>query len=161
MWFRILESKESKAAIPLSVVLLIGLFIVWEVVSNPAALNIAIPLAALLLGCAVGWVIGEAFLYTTGWGKLATGLLTAMLGTSVTLDAFKENASTATEKVLYLFSLIPISHPIIIDFIVWFTIAFVILFILSIGINYTRRKERLEEQIQQLQHRLNAKGPAA
>jgi hypothetical protein len=98
--------------------------------------------------------MGEAFLYAQGFQKWLLGIVSGAFAISVPLDLFKERARNTVEKVLYLFSFIPISDPKTINYIVWFVLAFILLFILSIGTNFTRQQEKMQSQINKLKAKL-------
>jgi ABC-type uncharacterized transport system permease subunit len=139
--FRILESTESKVAVPVGFLTVVGFFVV-KFLGNPNVANILVPAFALCLGLAVGWVLGESFTYASGISKFILGVITSLFGLSVTLDQFRQRVSMTREKVFYLLSLIPITDPKIIDAILWFSLAFIVSFVFSFGINSTRRMEK-------------------
>jgi len=140
--FKILESTESKVAVPVGLLTVVMLFIVR---SFSDLANILTPALALLIGICVGWVLGEAFTYASGILKLILWLLTSLFSVSVTLDQFRQQVSLTREKVFYLLSLIPITDPTIISSILWFSLSFIVSFIFSIGVNFTRRMEKTQK----------------
>jgi ABC-type microcin C transport system permease subunit YejE len=138
----ILESKESKvAAVGAGVLLVVGA-IFQQIISSPAALDLTVRILALLLGVAMGWILGEAFTYLSGVWKVITGAISAIFSGSVTLDAIRKSVQNSSEKVFYFLSLIPVTNPRIVDAIVWFSLGFTVFFVIAMGIIYTRRKEQ-------------------
>lgn len=141
---KILESNESKVAVPVGFAVVVGFF-VSKFLGNSNLENIIVPTLALILGLAVGWVLGEAFTYASGISKFLLGSLTTLFGTSVTLDQFRQQINVTGEKVFYLLSLVPISNPDLIDSIHWFSLAFIVAFVFSVGVNFTRRMEKVQK----------------
>jgi hypothetical protein len=64
-----LQSREGQIAAPSSVILLLLSAIVSIVIPNPTIVNGINTVVSILLGCGVGWVMGEAFLYAQGFQK--------------------------------------------------------------------------------------------
>jgi|FaiFalDrversion2_1042247.scaffolds.fasta_scaffold27223_1 ABC-type uncharacterized transport system permease subunit len=146
--FQILESTESKIAVPIGILMVVAQFLVVQLLGNSSIANILVPGFALILGVAVGWVLGEAFIYSTGISQIIWGALSALFGASVTFDTFRQQVSTTREKVFYLLSLIPVTDPKIINAILWFSLAFIVSFVLSVGLNHTRRMEKAQKNAQ-------------
>jgi hypothetical protein len=156
MWFQIpglqiLESTESKIAFPVGIGLIILYFVLSNVVSNAFVLDIINPIIALLLGCAIGWALGEAFLHASGVWKVILGGISVIFGASVTFSVFRERVELIREKVIYILALLPISNQRSVNAIALFIVGFFVGFIFSVGLNYTRMKERLEQQLAQSQ----------
>jgi hypothetical protein len=142
MFFRILESKESRIAAPTTVILLVIGLVVHHFVNNVEVVQFVVPLLGLALGCLMGWVIGESFVYASGIGKVFMGGLSFLFSTAFTFDALRQRMESSREKVFYLVSLIPIINPAIINAMISFSLAFLLLFFISLGVNFTRRMEK-------------------
>ena len=82
--FRILESNESKIAVPIGILTVAAQFLVAQFLANSSIANTLVPGLALILGLAVGWVLGEAFIYSSGINKVILGVLSTLFGASVT-----------------------------------------------------------------------------
>jgi uncharacterized membrane-anchored protein YhcB (DUF1043 family) len=153
MWFQTLESKQSKWALTVVIAAIVLNIILRS--KFPSILNISYPVLGLFVGVSVGWVMGELFVNVSAIGKVIWGTVSALFLASVTLDQFKQKVGPVREKVLYLFSLVPISDPKKIDMVVYFTVGFALAFVISIGIIATRKKEASDARQETLETERN------
>ena len=154
MWFQTLESTESRWA--LVIVLAAIVLNIFLRSAPPGVVKVSYPLVGLVVGACVGWVLGELFVNVSTIGKVIWGAVSALFLSSVTLDQFKQKVGPMREKVLYLFSLVPISDPKKIDMVVYFTVGFALAFLISIGIIGTRKKEASDDRENALEEERDA-----